>query len=40
MVVMFDYAHVDPSNLIASWTNSTAIDLLDGDFRRVVAAAY
>jgi len=34
---MFDVAHVVPSAMTCSWTNSTSIDLLDGKFRRVAA---
>lgn len=39
-VVMFDHAFVQTSTATATWTNSTSIDLLDGNFRRVVAAAF
>ena len=38
-IVMFDHAFVQVSTLTATWENSTSIDLLDGNFRRVVASA-
>ncbi len=39
-VVMFDHAHEHPTTATATWTNTTTIDLLDGQFRRVVAASF
>jgi hypothetical protein len=39
-IVMFDHAYVQTSTATATWTNSTTIDLLDSNFRRVVAAAF
>ena len=38
-IVMFDHAFVQTSTLTATWTNSTSIDLLDNNFRRVAATA-
>ena len=37
---MFDHAYVQTSTATSTWTNSTSIDLLDENFRRVVAAAF
>lgn len=39
-IVMFDHAFVQTSTATATWTNSTSIDLLNSNLRRVVAAEY
>jgi hypothetical protein len=39
-VVMFDHAFVQTSTATATWTNTTNVDLLDGNFKRVTAASF
>ncbi len=39
-IVMFDHAHVQPTSFTATWTNTTTIDLLDGQLRRMVSATF
>jgi len=39
-IVMFDHAYVQTSTATATWANTTSIDLLDSNFRRVVAVAF
>ncbi len=39
-IVMFDHAHEHPTTATATWTNTTSIDLLDSQFRRVLAASF
>ncbi len=39
-IIMFDHAFVQATTALASWTNTTTIDLLDNNLRRVMAITF
>jgi hypothetical protein len=39
-IVMFDHAYIQPSWMTTTWTNTTTIDLLNNNFRRVADGKF
>ena len=39
-IVMFDHAYIQPSWMTTTWTNTTTIDLMDNNFRRVADGRF
>ncbi len=39
-IVMFDHAYIQPSWMTTTWTNTTTIDLMDNNFRRVAGGRF
>lgn len=39
-IVMFDHAYIQPSWVTTTWTNTTTIDLMDNNFRRVAGGRF